>query len=276
MNNIDTIIKYLSGDLELLSRAEFEKALETIPDLAEEYRSILKIWQLTKKQLAIDDLPDSSEREELIATVLAAHDVEFYRNKAISKKEQELKDELDRIMSTETIKPTVVNKKPGRVIYRLSVMVAALAAILLITLLPGPDLNQLASTYYDPMDDPDLDFYALTSRSVTANGIFLFKEGEFQTARNFFESNLEEMIPMEELFYALSCYETGDQQKAISLLDGLTLSNEYAVSYKTKWYLSLIHIKTGDKQKAIKLLSEVQEDEGIYQRKSKKLLRKMK
>ena len=49
MNNIDTIIKYLMGDLEPSSKMEFEKALETIPDLAEEYRSVLKIWQTTKK-----------------------------------------------------------------------------------------------------------------------------------------------------------------------------------------------------------------------------------
>jgi len=276
MNNIDTIIKYLSGDLEPLSKMEFEKALETIPDLAEEYRSVLKIWETSKNLLSIEELPDGTNREEFIAEVIAAYDIQQYRTKTLSKKGQQFKDELARVIQMNTSSSEKSRKGPIKVIYRISIFLVAAAAIFILILMPGSDLIQLASGYYNPMVDPDIEQYNLTVRSERANALLFFKEGNFSEARHSFEKNTDKADSLEQLFYAITCYETGDQNKAFSLLHDLILSNESTVSYKAMWYLSLLLIDQGELEEAQKNLLNISTTEGIYKKKSRRLLRKIK
>lgn len=275
MNNIDTIIKYLSGDLEPLSKMEFEKALETNPDLAEEYELVLKIWKTAKENLAIEELPDGENREEFIAEIIAAYDIEFYGATSLSKKEQDFKDELAKVMQVSHPIIEKKNESRGKVNYRLSVILLAAAAVFILLVLPGPDINKLASDYYNPLDEVNVEQINFASRSEKSDALLLFQQGEFYPARVSFENNLDKLKPEDKLFYALCCNETGDQKKSLTLLNELSEAAEDTISYKANWYMSLFFIEQGDLKKAKESLSKILEADGIYHKKARRLLRKI-
>lgn len=275
MNNIDTIIKYLSGELDNLARTKFENSLATNSELSHEYESIVTIWEILKDQLSLDDLSDSDDRESFIAEVVAAHDLKQYRSATLSKKEQLFKDKIGKVFSEKSLNSKPTKRKPGSGLYKITLAFVAVAATLLVVVLSGSDYYQLASDYYEPMNDPDLDQYAINSRSEVFNGMYLYKKGDFNAAKKAFENTSDTSDPLESIFYALACYETGDHDNASEILNELTINKNIAIAYKSKWYLCLVLIKNNELQKATELLIELKEAEGIYQKKAKRLFRKL-
>lgn len=275
MNTLETIIKYLSDDLDNQAMTDFKKQLEEDTGLREEFNFIKQIWHLLEKQLNIEDLPDTTNREELLASIIAEHDIKEFTSAVITKKEMQFKEEFAKLIAINNNKEDRKKPNPGRSNYRLTLFIAAIAAILALVLIPSNDIYTLSSKFYNPSKDPDLEKTVLSSRGDFSNGLYYFKEGNYEAARRVFEQNEEQRNADEAFFYAIACFETGDFERAIALLEELGNTNDKSVSYKSKWYLALIYIKTGNTDQASKLISEIKNTGGIYHKQVHQLAKKL-
>jgi hypothetical protein len=278
MSNIKKIIRYISGDMEREEQEQFRDLLSSDSVLMEEYRSVFRIWEMTKEKLTLTDLPDSEQRDELIAAVIAAYDISTYGTGTSSERESAFKSKLENIMSKPPSKKNRSPAKKHRTIYgAAALLMAAAIALMVIVFNPKSDLEELAISYYDPVNDPLLELYTLQTRSQEIKALNHFKEGNYEAARLSFENNLtsgrrdDDII---SLFYAVTCYETGDPIRALELLEELSESSSDTVSYHAKWYLSLIYIMQDQKNKAQLSLEELAETAGRHRKKVKILLRK--
>ena len=77
------------------------------------------------------------------------------------------------------------------------------------------------------------------------------------------------------LLFALSSYEAGDYQTAITELWDLSKLDELQLSEKGAWYLALIYIKSGKEDEAIPLLEKLVVQSSTYKKPAKRMLRKM-
>ncbi len=276
MNNIEPIIKYLSNEMEAEEQQNFENLLASDPDLMEEYRSILRVWEITKEKLTLDDLPEGEDREELIASIMAAYDVQHYGSGESTEDERNFKSRLKEVMAD---KDSEKNKKTGNSFplnYKTGLLLAAAIALLFVIFRPSENLNELAISYYDPSNDPLLELYSLQTRSDDTKALQLVKQRDYETARDLFETNQETINDNSgaALFYAITCYETGDPGKAFDLLTELSRSAQEDVSYHATWYLGLFYIDQNKKERALPYLERLSEKEGVFKRKAQKLIRK--
>jgi hypothetical protein len=274
MNNIDTIIKYLSGDLDSKEKLKFEDLLKKDSEFTKEYHSILSIWRTIENQLKLDELENNSNREEHIAELVAEHDIAQFRNKKESLKEQAFRREIRKLLEEKKSPILNLKWKSGRRL-RIGLLITSIAAAILLTLLPIKNATILASIYYKPIDDSYLENYAASTRSESLNGFYFFKEGDFDHAKKSFRDRDEAMDYYEEIFYAIACFETGEKSKAVDTLTGLLQSKEPEVSYKASWYLAIFYIKMDEPDEALKILREMQDKKGEYQKKVIKLIRKL-
>ncbi|MEX0982756.1 MAG: hypothetical protein WD577_11695 [Bacteroidales bacterium] len=276
MNNIERIIRYLSNEMEKEEQQNFKELLASDPDLMEEYRSILRIWEIAKEKLTLDDLPEGEDREELIAAVIAASDVQFYGTGESAEDELNFQSRLKEIIAE---KDSEKNKKPGNSFplnYKTGLLLAAAIALLFLIFRPSVNLKEQAISYYDPSNDPLLELYSLQTRSDDSKALQMVKQRKYETARNFFETNQETINQNDvaALFYAVTCYETGNRGKAFDLLTELSGSGQEDVSYHATWYLALFYIDQDQKEMALPYLERLSEKEGIFKQKTRKLIRK--
>lgn len=276
MNNTERSIKYLSGDLDPQMVADFEKSLASDQDLADEFRPIERIWKIAKQQLTLTDLPDNNNREEVIASVLAAHDLERYRHGNLSSKEENFIKELEKAHKQVSGGKVSSKKIFWRKTAKVYAFVVAAAAAILYLLLPGSDYLKLADSYYNPLNDPHVNEILSTTRSMEGSGIAYFIKGNYGAARNIFEKEQVSLDSPGLFCYAISCIETGDQEKGIHLLREIIAGNSEQVSSIAKWYLSLILIERGDTAEAEKILGEIIETDDSNRNRAKKLVRRMK
>jgi tetratricopeptide (TPR) repeat protein len=274
MSNIKNIIRYISDEMEREEHEQFRKQLSSDSVLMEEYRSVLRIWEMTKEKLTLTDLPDIAQREELIAAVIAEHDIATYGTGITSEKESAFQLKLKNIMSGQPSKKSrSPAKRPWRLYGTAALLMAASIAFMVI-IIPKTNLKNLAYSYYDPANDPLLELYTFQTRSQDIKAIGFLKEGRYEDARTNFENIIssgedDEIIL---LFYAITCYETNEPGKAIELLEELSESSNDTVSYHAKWYLSLMYIMQDQKNRAQLSLEELAETDGWYRKKIKTLL----
>src|SRR6056297_257664 len=94
MKYLTSIIQYLSNDLSKDSREEFEKRLQTDPELESEFQVIQQIHDFLTDRLSVDYPEDSLSREQLIAEIVAQHDLERYGSAERSRKEKQLTEQI--------------------------------------------------------------------------------------------------------------------------------------------------------------------------------------
>ena len=160
--------------------------------------------------------------------------------------------------------------------YKTGLLLAAAIALLFLIFRPSVNLNELAISYYDPTNDPLLELYSLQTRSDDTKALQLVKQRKFETARDFFETNQETINQnsVAALFYAITCYETGEPGKAFDLLIQLSKSGQKDVSYHATWYLALFYIGQNQKEMALPYLNRLSDKEGVFKHKARKLIRK--
>ncbi|MCA1746900.1 MAG: hypothetical protein LC655_04325, partial [Bacteroidales bacterium] len=139
---------------------------------------------------------------------------------------------------------------------------------------PSTDLQETALSFYDPSNDPLLELYTQQTRSQNLKALHFFKEGNYESARYYFEENQPstEQNDITSLFYAITCYETGEGDIATELLNDLLIVGEEVIVYHAKWYLALIYISQDQKERALPYLHEISKTEGIFTRKAEKLI----
>lgn len=278
MKNIDNIIKYLSGEMLPDENDRFRKEISENSGLRDEFESISSIWEEIRKQLLLKESPGSEDREQLIAEILAEHDIQFYGTKTETKKEEDFKKNLGQSM-IESEKPEKVKKKlPPRIYSMISLMAAAMIISLIFILNPAPDINELTEAYYQPVSDPVFEKVNGTSRSGIGSAMALFDQGKYKAAQYVASEELIKYPDVLEiqLLYALASYEAGDLSTAKVRLLSLIKEDETDIADAAKWYLSLLFIQTDISSVAKPYLEDLNASENSYQIRAGKLLKKMK
>jgi|GEM_PF-2102189 len=310
MNNTDKIITYLSGEMEQGEADQFDLLRSSDPELENAFQSIKKIWEITRENLMLEDLPEEKIRDQLIAEVMAHHDIERYRNMATTKKAKAFRSALEK---AETAMHDPTNRQNSRSwwFHTPTILLAAASLVLLFLVLrPSTELRELAVAYYDPAGSELASRHDFKTRSNEARALHFFRDRNYKAARYYFEIDLQTIAndPMARLFYGISCHETGDSEKAIAVLEELATSAATSqagstrqtdstgqtgrtgqtdstgqagsnwqtdtAAYHAKWYLSLILVNEGKTEKAIPFLIDLSRTEGPFNKKSTRLLRK--
>lgn len=290
MKYLTSIIQYLSNDLSTDSREEFEKRLQTDPELESEFRVIQQIHALLMDRLSVNYPEDSLSREQLIAEIVAQHDLEQYGSGDRSRQEKQLAEQIASIAEQEEIRSSeyTQDSKQNRHLLslnrrNLTLWIAAAAAVvilLLVILLPVKmETGDLYTAYYQPTNDPVLDEIAHASRSNLMPGIALFEDGDILYAKAYFKEELERnpSDPLLMLYYSICSMETNDYEEARKKLEDLIASSPSSILKEAAhWYLSLCLLKLEQPEAASNHLSLLSESGSIYRENASRLMRKMK
>ncbi len=151
--------------------------------------------------------------------------------------------------------------------------------ILLRTLLPSSNPENLFSTYYKP-------FEALSSVTRSINNtedykysaaIESYKSGDFQKSAAEF-AVISEKNPSSvsaRFFLGLSQLSLANYGQAENLFKGVS-DEQGEYTKEARWYLGLTYLKTNNKQKAEECFTILASSEGYYRERSEKILRRLK
>lgn len=278
MKNIETIIKYLSG--EMLPEESKQFLLEASANLAlkEELDSVTRIWNEIHKQLELRDGPGSIERELLVAEILAEHDLQFYKQETGTKQETQFRKKIEQTM-TSSRESKKRHKKINTGIISMIGMAAAAAIIAFIVILnPPSDLYELSQEYYQPGSDEIFANINSSTRSTAGTAMAFFMQGEYEQAKQICSMEIGKYPdkPELQLLHALSCYESGELSTAEAELKRIIIDDTSKFSRASQWYLAIIYIQSDRKQDAKQVLESILDDAGSYHKQARKLLRKMK
>jgi TolA-binding protein len=162
----------------------------------------------------------------------------------------------------------------------ISLSAAALigAFMLIRTLLPATNPENLFNSYYKPFDA-----VSPVTRSINNNEADLFsssincyKTGDYRGAVAGFDVVLskEPQSGQARFLLGLSHLALADYNAAISALsDVANASGDYGK--EAKWYLGLSYLKTGNPQKARECFESLSKSDGFYRERSEKVLRRL-
>jgi len=277
MNNIEKIIKYLSGDMSPAENDQFQKELSANTDLSVEYGKVSSVWKIIQKQLTQEDGPESMDRDMLLAEIMAEHDVQFHQPNGETKKDLAFRKKLRQIM-TEEDKPVTVKKRTSpRVISMISLMAAASIAVMFLVFNPSPDIGMLTNQYYQPTEDPVFEALQNRSRSGISSAMYMFTQGDYKASKVMLSDEMQKYPDFTELrlLYALSCYESNDFTEAKNSLQQIIENDEGEITEISRWYLALLNLHSGNNVEAEKHLKVLKDNGNLYQKEARKLLRKM-
>jgi len=274
MKETDQIIRYLAGDMDEVEKAGIEQRITSDPGFRQAFDEIEKIWEMMKDSLTLEGLSGEESREEVIAEVLAEQDILQYRSRSPSSREESLRKLMKAIEKNEGNADT--GKKSMRLLnYRNSLFLAAAVILMFVLIRPGAGPVQLAQEYFRPADIQLLNENLIQTRSENYRVFQLFSEEKYGAAKTMIERQEipGEREPLTSLVYSIACFETADTAKAIDVLEQLVYSGNQDIAYESSWYLSLILVRNNTPADALPLLRKLAEEEGPYQKKSRKLIR---
>ncbi len=241
MNNVDHIIKYLSGEMNLDEASSFEDKLASDHGFKEQYEEVSAAYNLIRDQLQKQDLAD------------------FKKN-------------LSEVME----RPVTEQPNPHRSLrswWFLPLLLAGSLAILLAVFLSNPDGSKTFSRYYHPEEDPVLLAFNQGTRGGTESGILYFQLGQYAKTMEV----MSELIAKDQdnqlalLYYLLASMETGKQDEAMEKLAPLDLRIDHQVGQALYWYRALALIKSGRYVEADALLLPLIQQQGPYQTNARRL-----
>ena len=290
MKYLTSIIQYLSNDLSTISREEFEKRLQTDPELESEFRVIQQIHELLTERLSVDYPEDSLSREQLIAEIVAQHDLERYGSGDRSRQENQLAEQIASIAEQEEIrnsehahdskqKRDLLSPNRRNMVLWMGAAAAAVILLLIILLPVKMEPGDMYTAYYQPANDPALDEIAHASRSNHMPGIALFEDGEILYAKAYFKEELETnpSDPLLMLYYGICSMETNDYEEGRKILkEVIAASPSSMLKEAAHWYLSLCLLRLEQPETATAHLSLLSESGSIYSENASRLMRKLK
>jgi tetratricopeptide (TPR) repeat protein len=240
------IEKYLVGEMSEDEREWFEKELSGNTSLRSEVNLRKKTDQVLKDQNVIS-----------------------HRNKlsGIEKNRREVN-----INARKTKKPSYI---------RYAAVIAALAVIGGVMLFTGnkPGSDEVISRFYKSYEPPA----SQRSGQIAQNADFtlaleFYNTNDYANAALFF-SKVVESDPKDMQSVLLNGVSNFEDQKfpeaKLSFTTVIDDNNNLFIE-TAKWYLSLCYIKTNETDKAISQLTAIGDDDGIYSKDARKILRKLK
>jgi hypothetical protein len=120
----------------------------------------------------------------------------------------------------------------------------------------------------------------MTKDKVLQNAaMYYYNNREYDKAVVNFDELIKTQVNPEPtiwFYYGITCLATNQNDKAIGIFTKLTSDKDYVLFEQSEWYLSLSYIKAKNKQKAIALLEKISLQNGQYSIKATNLLYELK
>jgi len=235
MNNVDHIIKYLSGEMSQEEAGFFEKELASRQGLKEEFDQVSTAYKLIRDQLRKRD-------------------------------EDEFRKRLLEVME----QPANPKKQSGRYWHKgwqYLLPLAASLAIVLSIFFSQKSGDKLFSSYYHPEDDPVVEAFSQGTRGSAESGISHYQLGNYEESRIIMWTLIEQdpENKLVQLYYLLSSIETAKQEEALEKLAGLELSMDHQLGQAIYWYTALALLKSKQTDEALSYLRPLIQQQGPYQ-----------
>jgi hypothetical protein len=234
MNNVDHIIKYLSGDMNQDEAGLFEEKLASDHVFKEQYEDVSAAYNLISDQLQKRDLDDFTKT-------------------------------LLEVMEKSGYKQALSNRR-FRSWWYIPLALAGSIAILLTVIRYNPDGNRMFSRYYQPGEDPVLLAYNQSTRGPTESGILYFQQGQYaktvEVMSELIEKDTTNQLAL--LYYLLASIETGMEDLAIEKLAPLDLKTDHHLGQSLYWYRALALIKLDRFEEANLFLLALIQQQGPY------------
>jgi tetratricopeptide (TPR) repeat protein len=198
-------------------------------------------------------------------------------------KEQSIVSLRNKLSEIERKRASDIPKRSSRkpVYIRYAAAIAGLAIIGSIVLFNGKSLSsdQIIENYYKTYQAPA----SQRSGSSQSNPDFVlalefYNTSDYARAATLFskviESNPKDMQSV--LLSGVSNFEDKKYPEAKQSFVTVISDNNNLFIETAEWYLALCLVKTGEKEKAITLLNKVKNEEGIYSKDAKQIIRKLK
>jgi TolA-binding protein len=242
--------------LDEISTIKSEMQRSYVNDLSAEW---VKEWHEKKKKEAFKE-PKTDEIRDFITRSL--------ENKE-SESEIKLKEKEDKVINRYLL------------IRYIALPAAAIIGVLILirTLLPSSDPDNLYNSYYKPFS-----VISSVTRDAVANqpdkysfAVEKYRTGDYQTAATGFSELmvLDSSSVPPRFFMGITQMALGNYDQAVSLLNGITDGpGEYRK--EASWYLGLAYLKTGQKEKAARCFNLLVQSPGFYSERSGEVLRRLK
>jgi len=270
MEKINSILKYLFGDLPEKELLEFNKALAEDPEFAKQVAEIRKITERISSHLDLSAREDFNGKEDIIAAIMAEYDIETMGTHAVSKDEKQFKRKMGMAMQH----PPESSRKRVRKITMYTLAAAASLALTLVVLFPERDFEHMLKSAYDPVADIMGEELNLSIRSEMDNGILLMEKGDYIHARLVFESNMDLTKSDTSLLmlYAITLFETAEEKSALGMLEQLTgnLATKYQMD--AAWYRCMLLFRMSEDPEATMILEQLSANNSYYASAARRLL----
>jgi tetratricopeptide (TPR) repeat protein len=245
--NRHLISRYLAGELEPSELNRFEEALITDPELQQEfdlYREVeeaIADTEVLDLRAQLDDL-----HEELIPSL---------------QKQQA--------------------KAPAKRVLRYAVAASVAVVISLGTyglFFKKVTNNKLVTQFYKPYDVTLVNRSEVTEVGhLLAEASFLYENNQYREAISVFRQVLEmEPTSIESEFYCgISFFELKEYSQADKALTKVVAHNDNLYIEQADWYLGFCYLMMEEKDKARKQFEKLAANEGIYQEKALKIVKKL-
>jgi hypothetical protein len=241
MNNVDLILRYLSGEMDPEEISSFERKLDDDEMLHEEFRQISKAYALVKQEL------QNRDREEFRNLVKEVIDEHNRKDRAGSPRRKRL--------------------------YLLTSLAASLAIVLFL-LLPDRTDETIYSRFYAPEEDKVLLALGQDTRGGIQPGIRHYRDGSYAACRSRMYSILEKdprnQVAM--LYFLLASLETDMESQALDSLVISSIDMEHQPGQSLAWYTSMALLKSDREEDARMILNVLSGYRGPYRKRARKVL----
>ena len=257
---------YIYKDLSSEEVVEMERELSKDPQLADSYRLNVEVKEYLQAKLQLEEMLADPQLE----------DAERLAELAFSKKSSEPVVEQPVINKSRSIVP---RKNRTLRLTMVTALAASIALIIAFGIMPGSlNSDALFDQFYEPFaaSNGNQRNQAQEVYKEISVGINHYMDGNYQQSiEQFSKLGSDPSIqPEVQLYSALSYLGLGQYSSAQNILESLSggLSR-----YQTEalWYHSLSCLKTGDYEKADAILEQLEKYDGLYQKDSQFLRRKV-
>ncbi len=175
--------------------------------------------------------------------------------------------------------PVLRHRISRKIVFQVAAAVLILSLLLIRPLTPSYIGNSVYDQYYEPLEANSYRLRG-NSNEITGklqDGVDYYLSKDYTHAELAFKElrKMNENLPEVLLFSGLNQMGQGNFPEAITIFTDLLTVEEQFIP-EAQWYLGLCYIKTGENIKALSLMETLSETEGIYKKKAQLILKNLK